>query len=61
MIERPVTLAVIDPREMAARAVVEIWPIDITETITSEYSRRWVLWATMSTNVKASAERANAG
>jgi len=39
----PLTLAVMEPRDIAARAVVEICPIDMTETITSEYSKTCVL------------------
>jgi hypothetical protein len=39
MMLNPLTLAVIEPSETAASAVVEICPIVITETITSEYSR----------------------
>lgn len=40
---KAVTLAVIEPSEIAASAEVEICPIDTTDTITREYSRRWVL------------------
>lgn len=40
---KPLTPAVMEPRVMAARAVVEMWPIDTTETITREYSSKWVL------------------
>ena len=36
----PVTLAVIMPRVDAASATVERWPIDTTDAITREYSRR---------------------
>ena len=39
----PETLAVIEPNLIAARAVVERWPMDITGTITSVYSSKWVL------------------
>ena len=34
---RPVTLAVIDPRVAAARALVEIWPMETVPAIRSEY------------------------
>ena len=37
-------LAVIEPRLRAASAVVEIWPIETTDTVAKEYSRRWDLW-----------------
>lgn len=40
---KPLTLAVIEPREIAARAVVDMCPIVITETMTREYSRTCVL------------------
>lgn len=40
---KPLTLAVMEPREMAASAVVEMCPIVITDTITREYSKTWVL------------------
>jgi len=40
---KPVTFAVMEPRATAANAVVDIWPIDPTETITREYSRMPVL------------------
>ncbi len=43
MMLKPDTLAVIDPREMAASADVDIWPMDTTETTTREYSRTCVL------------------
>jgi hypothetical protein len=36
----PVTLAVIMPRVDAASATVERWPMDTTDAITREYSRR---------------------
>jgi hypothetical protein len=32
------------PKEHAASATVDIWPIDTTEAILREYSRRWVLF-----------------
>ena len=40
MILKPVTLAVIVPRVHAASATVERWPMDMTEAIEREYSRR---------------------
>lgn len=40
---KPETLAVIDPKLTAARALVDRCPIEMTETTTREYSRRWVL------------------
>ena len=40
---KPVTLAVIDPRLTAARALVDKCPIETTGTMTREYSRRCVL------------------
>jgi hypothetical protein len=40
MIENPVTDAVIVPKVTAAKALVEMWPIDITGAIDNEYSRR---------------------
>ncbi len=40
---KPLTLAVMEPREMAASAVVEMCPIVITDTMTREYSKTWVL------------------
>ena len=43
MILNPETLAVIEPRVEAARAVVDKWPIETTEAMTSEYSKTWVL------------------
>ena len=39
----PETLAVIEPSVDAARAVVDRWPMDTTEAMTSEYSSRCVL------------------
>lgn len=39
----PLTLAVIEPSEIAARAVVDRWPIETTDAMTSEYSRTCVL------------------
>ena len=43
MILYPVTLAVMDPSVEAARAVVEICPIEMTDAITKEYSKTCVL------------------
>ena len=43
IILKPDTLAVIEPREIAARADVDIWPMETTDTMTREYSRTWVL------------------
>ena len=43
MMLKPDTLAVIEPSEIAARADVDIWPMEITETMTREYSRTCVL------------------
>ena len=43
MMENPVTEAVIVPRVTAARALVEICPMDTTGAIEREYSRIWVL------------------
>lgn len=40
MILNPETLAVIEPSVEAARAVVDKWPIEMTEATTSEYSKR---------------------
>jgi hypothetical protein len=40
---KPETLAVMDPKLTAARALVDKCPIEMTETMTREYSRRWVL------------------
>jgi hypothetical protein len=40
---KPVTLAVIDPRLTAARALVDKCPIETTGTMTREYSNRCVL------------------
>ena len=40
---KPETLAVMDPRLIAANAVVERWPIEMTGTMTSVYSSKWVL------------------
>jgi hypothetical protein len=40
---KPETLAVMDPRLIAARAVVERWPIEMTGTMTNVYSSKWVL------------------
>ena len=40
---KPETLAVIEPRLIAAKAVVERWPIEMTGTMTSVYSSKWVL------------------
>lgn len=36
---KPVTLAVMEPRLIAASAVVEICPIEMTEAMTRLYSR----------------------
>jgi hypothetical protein len=43
MILKPETLAVIEPRLIAARAVVDIWPMEMTDTMMRLNSRRWVL------------------
>ena len=40
---KPVTLAVMDPRLTAARALVDKCPIETTGTMTREYSKRCVL------------------
>ena len=32
-----------EPRAIPASAVVDIWPTVMTETITREYSNKWVL------------------
>jgi len=37
MISKPVTLAIIDPRVAAARASVEMWPIETVPATRSEY------------------------
>ena len=37
MILKPVTLAVIDPRVAAARALVERWPMETVPAMRSEY------------------------
>ena len=37
MIPKPVTEAVIDPRVAAARALVEMWPIETVPATRSEY------------------------
>lgn len=43
MILYPETLAVMDPRVEAARAVVDKCPRETTDAITREYSSTWVL------------------
>jgi len=43
IILKPETLAVIDPKVMAASAVVDIWPIEITEDMMRLNSNTWVL------------------
>ena len=43
MMLKPVTLAVIEPRVDAARAVVERCPMETTEAMTREYSSKCVL------------------
>jgi hypothetical protein len=43
MMENPVTVAVIVPNVMAARALVPMCPTDTTGAIWSEYSKRYVL------------------
>jgi hypothetical protein len=37
MMLKPVTLAVMDPRVAAARALVERWPMEMVPATTSEY------------------------
>lgn len=39
---KPVTLAVMDARVAAARALVEIWPMEMVPATRSEYWRRWL-------------------
>lgn len=43
MMLKPETLAVIDPRLIAAKAVVDRWPMEITGTMTRVYSNKCVL------------------
>jgi hypothetical protein len=45
MILKPETEAVMEPREIAARAFVEMCPIDTIDATTRVYSSRWVLKA----------------